>query len=102
MSIEKRETSAWAIATVLGLLGIAGAWNAYHDGFEDKGEAKAIGSSLLIVIKNIQRGRLSAYADIPNSELSTMEQKNKVIIEYDLRNIDLIEQAVGLETPNGN
>jgi hypothetical protein len=98
--MQKRESVSWWLTAVASVIAIASAWVAYHDTFEEKGEAKSIGTSLLMVIKNTQSGRLASYENIPEDDLSPLEKKRKVILEYDLKNIEQIEQAIGLETPD--
>ena len=50
--MQKRESSAWLLGVIASVIAIASAWTAYHNNFEDKGEAKSIGTSLLMVMKN--------------------------------------------------
>ena len=101
--MDKRESVGWTIGALGGVIAIlasAGAYHIYMDArHEPRGEASAIGATLLMVIKNIQYGRLASY-DKPAAELSTEEKQRKLIIEYDLKNIEQIEQAVGLESPD--
>lgn len=65
-----------------------------------RAESQAQATTLLLTVKNLQRGRLASYDDIPDDELTEREKKDRLIIEYDLRNIETIEKAAGLSTPS--
>jgi hypothetical protein len=98
--MEKRESSAWLITVIVGIIAIATGFAAFHEKYGLKGEMESMGTSLLMVMKNTQRGRLASYDKIPEEDLTKREKKNKTIIEYDLKNIKQVEQAIGLEVPD--
>lgn len=104
-----RKTITWLLATVLTVAGGYAGFEAYHAAFPKKpevedtvkalrAEAQANSMAVWMTLKNTQRGRLASYEDIPEEQLSEREKKNKVIIEYDLKNIEQLEKAVGLQT----
>ena len=100
MTIERIITIGTAVAA------IAGWFFAYHGNFATDDmvnalhtETTAQGATLLLTMKNIQRGRLASYESVPEDELSEREKRDKMIIQYDLKNIETIEQSVGLSTP---
>ena len=64
-----------------------------------RAESQAQAATLLLTVKNLQRGRLASYDAIPTDQLTEREKKDKLIIEYDLQNIETIEQAAGLAVP---
>jgi hypothetical protein len=65
-----------------------------------RAEAQAQAATLLLTVKNVQRGRLASYDDIPEDQLTEREKKDRLIIQYDLQNIETIEKAAGLSTPS--
>ena len=111
-----KKTVTWLLGTIITLGGMFVAVNQYmasyveepeleavaedaaEDNRLDKAEQEARIMTTWLMLKNIQRGRAASYDDIPEEELSDRDRVNKQIIDYDLRNIEMMEQAVGLKT----
>jgi hypothetical protein len=118
MDSKTRETIAWGLSSVIALLSLIGGWNLYHEKFAEdedtdkafvemgkaveavRAEATANAVTTFVTIKNLQRGRLASYREVPEAELTEREKKDKTIIEYDLQNLETIEQAAGLDVPD--
>ena len=111
MNIERRETSAWAIAAVLGLLGIAGVWSTYHEQFEQAGTSDAgIGAVFLFLksqsesTKNTYTARVEECKGVTSAECNPVRiedaRERLKDLEFEQRYIDGVTSSLGIEDDN--
>jgi len=110
VNIERRETSAWAIAAVLGVVGIVTGWNAYHDQFEQEGTAANLVGAVFMVMGSRNQKVTNTYTKM----LAACEKEKEVSpkcadfrieaaedrlndLEYEKGYIGDIQQALGVK-----
>ena len=98
--VEKRESIAWTLGVVASVIAIFVFWSGLHEKYELGKSSYLRDIAIVKVIKNQLASRKSIYTkqEREGVELTDKDEHRVLVIEYDQRDVEQLEEAFGLET----